>query len=58
VRHPCTRAGRRYYYLAESLLKTDKKAEAVPYYDRLVKEFDRSDSLVDARRKLETPAAQ
>ena len=47
-----------YYYLAESLLKTDKKAEAVPYYDRLVKEFDRSDYLVDARRKLETLAAQ
>jgi len=43
-----------YYYLAESLLKTDKKAEAVPYYDRLVKEFDRSDYLADARKKLET----
>jgi outer membrane protein assembly factor BamD len=47
-----------YYYLAESLLKADKKAEAAPYYDRLVKEFDRSDYLVDARRKLETLAAQ
>jgi outer membrane protein assembly factor BamD len=47
-----------YYYLAESLLKTDKKAEAVPYYDRLVKEFDRSAFLVDTRRKLETLAAQ
>ncbi len=46
-----------YYYLAESLLKTDKKPEAVPYYDRLVKEFDRSDYLVDARRKLEALAA-
>jgi outer membrane assembly lipoprotein YfiO len=43
-----------YYYLAESLLKSDKKAEAVPYYDRLVKEFERSDYLADARRKLET----
>jgi outer membrane protein assembly factor BamD len=47
-----------YYYLAESLLKTDKKAEAVPYYDRLVKEFDRSEYSVDARRKLETLTAQ
>jgi outer membrane protein assembly factor BamD len=47
-----------YYYLAESLLRTDKKAEAVPYYDRLVKEFDQSEFLVDARRKLETTAAQ
>jgi outer membrane protein assembly factor BamD len=43
-----------YYYLAESLLKTDKKAEALPYYDRLVKEFERSEYLVDARRRLET----
>ena len=45
-----------YYYLAESLLKSDKKPEAVPYYDRLVKEFDRSEYLVDARKKLETLA--
>src|SRR5258705_10721541 len=47
-----------YYYLAESLLKTDKKAEADPYYDRLVKEFDRSEYLVDARKRLETLATQ
>ena len=46
-----------YYYLAESLLKTDK-AEAAPYYDRLVKEFDRSEYLEDARKRLETLAAQ
>jgi outer membrane protein assembly factor BamD len=48
-----------YYYLAESLLKSDNKAgkaEALPYYDRLVKEFDRSEYLVDARKKLETLA--
>lgn len=47
-----------YYYLAESLLKTDKKAEALPYYDRLVKEFERSEFLIDARRKLETLSVQ
>ena len=47
-----------YYYLAESLLRTDKKAEAAPYYDRLVKEFERSEYLVDARKKLETLAPQ
>jgi outer membrane protein assembly factor BamD len=47
-----------YYYLAESLLKTEKKAEALPYYDRLVKEFERSDYLADARRKLETLSVQ
>jgi outer membrane protein assembly factor BamD len=47
-----------YYYLAESLLKTDKKAEALPYYDRLVKEFERSDYLADARKRLETLSVQ
>jgi len=47
-----------YYYLAESLLKTDKKAEAVPYYDRLVKEFERSEYLEDARKRLEALAPQ
>jgi hypothetical protein len=45
-------------YLAESLLKTDKKPEAVPYYDRLVKEFDRTEYLVDAQKKLELVTAQ
>jgi outer membrane protein assembly factor BamD len=43
-----------YYYLAESLLRSDKKAEAVPYYDRLVKEFERSEYLEDARKRLDT----
>ena len=47
-----------YYYLAESLLKTEKKAEALPYYDRLVKEFERSEYLADAHRKLETLSIQ
>ena len=47
-----------YYYLAESLLRTDKKAEALPYYDRLVKEFERSEFLVDAHRRIETLSVQ
>lgn len=41
-----------YYYLAESLLKSDNKAEALPYYERLVKEFDKSEFLEDAKRRL------
>jgi outer membrane protein assembly factor BamD len=48
-----------YYYLAESLLKTPtQKAEALPYYDRLLKEFDHSEYLIDAKKKLETLTAQ
>lgn len=37
-------------YLAESLPGTDKKPEAVPHFDRLVKEFDRSQYLVQAQK--------
>jgi outer membrane protein assembly factor BamD len=41
-----------YFFLADSLTKTDKKAEALPYLDRLVKEFDKSEHLEIARRQL------
>ena len=46
-----------HHYLAESLLKTDKKAEAVPYDDRLGRESDRDDRSIPHGR-LETLAAQ
>ena len=42
-----------YYYLAESLSRTDKTAEAIPYFERLLAEFDSSDRLEDARERLE-----
>ena len=42
-----------YYYLAESLSRTDKTAEAIPYFERLLTEFDSSDLLDDARERLE-----
>ena len=42
-----------YFYLAESLARTDKKAEAVPYFDRLVTEFAKSEYLEDAKRRLQ-----
>ncbi|MDA1185118.1 MAG: outer membrane protein assembly factor BamD [Acidobacteria bacterium] len=41
-----------YYYLAESLSRTDKTAEAIPYFERLLTEFDSSDRLEDARERL------
>ncbi len=34
-----------YYHLAESLYRTDKKAEALPYYERLLREFEKSEFL-------------
>jgi outer membrane protein assembly factor BamD len=47
-----------YYYLAESLARTDKKAEAIPYFERLLKEFDESEYRADAQKRLEELKAQ
>ena len=41
-----------YFYLAESLFKTDKKAEALPYYERLVQRIrDRASSLLKRQKR-------
>jgi outer membrane protein assembly factor BamD len=42
-----------YFYLAESLARTDKAAEAIPYFERLLTEFDRSEHLEDAKVRLQ-----
>lgn len=42
-----------YYYLAESLARTDKKAEAIPYFDRLLTEFPNSEFAPEAKRRLD-----
>jgi outer membrane protein assembly factor BamD len=47
-----------YFYLAESLARTDKKAEAIPYFQRLLTEFDASEHLEDAKRRLEELKSQ
>jgi hypothetical protein len=41
-----------YYYLAESLMMVNAKAEALPYYERLVKEFQTSQYLVKANLRI------
>jgi outer membrane protein assembly factor BamD len=41
-----------YYYLAEALLKVKLDAEALPYFDRLVKEFETSEFLEPAKLRL------
>jgi outer membrane protein assembly factor BamD len=41
-----------YFHLAEALVRTDKKAEALPYYERVVKEFEQSEFLEDARKRI------
>ena len=42
-----------YFYLAESLARTDKKAEAIPYFERVLNEFDSSEHMEDAKKRLE-----
>jgi outer membrane protein assembly factor BamD len=41
-----------YYHLAESLRLTDKKAEALPYYERLLNEYEQSEYLENARKRV------
>jgi outer membrane protein assembly factor BamD len=42
-----------YFYLAESLARADKRAEAIPYFERLLAEFEASEHLEGAKRRLE-----
>ena len=39
-----------YYYLAQSLMKVNRPAEALPYLDRLTVEFEQSEYLADAQK--------
>ncbi|MGE0461453.1 MAG: outer membrane protein assembly factor BamD [Vicinamibacterales bacterium] len=41
-----------YYHLAEALYRTDKKPEALPYYERLVSEFEQSEYLLEAQKRI------
>jgi outer membrane protein assembly factor BamD len=48
-----------YFYLGESLIKLKRDAEALPYYEKLVAEFEQSEHLEDARKRIdELKAAQ
>lgn len=41
-----------YYYLGESLILMNLPAEALPYFERLVNEFEQSQYLEDAKRRI------
>jgi outer membrane protein assembly factor BamD len=41
-----------YFYLGESFLKIQRPAEALPYYERLIKEFEQSEHLEDAQKRI------
>lgn len=42
-----------YFYLAQSLIKIERFAEALPYLDRLVKEFEQSEHLEISKKQIE-----
>lgn len=44
-----------YYHLGDSLVKMGRRAEAVPYFDRLVKEFAESEYLAKAQLAMKEP---
>ena len=41
-----------YFYLAESYVKINRKAQALPYYDKLVTEFPKSEHLQNAQKRI------
>jgi len=43
-----------YFYLAQALIKMRREAEALPYLDRLIAEFEYSEHLADAKKLAET----
>jgi len=47
-----------YFYLAESMIKMGRPAEAVPYYDRVMKEFEKSQYLIKAQNAMALAQAQ
>ena len=53
-----TRRDSVYFYLGEIYTKSNKPAAALPYYDRLINEFEKSEHLAEAQKRVETLKAQ
>jgi outer membrane protein assembly factor BamD len=47
-----------YFYLAEALVKVKREAEALPYLEKLVQEFEKSEYLVEAQKRIGELKAQ
>jgi outer membrane protein assembly factor BamD len=47
-----TRRDAVYFYLGEALVKSRREAEALPYYERILAEFEKSEFLEEARRRI------
>jgi outer membrane protein assembly factor BamD len=53
-----TRRDSVYFYLGECYAKSNNPVQALPYFDKLIKEFEQSDHLVEAQKRVETLKAQ
>jgi outer membrane protein assembly factor BamD len=53
-----TRRDSVYFYLGECYMKAERPAEALPYFDRLLKEFEQSEHLLEAQKRVEAIKAQ
>ena len=53
-----TRRDAAYFYLGEALIKRQLQAEALPYFEKLVQEFEQSEYLDDARKRIAELKAQ
>jgi outer membrane protein assembly factor BamD len=47
-----------YFHLGEALFKANQRAEALPYFEMLVEEFQQSEYLVDAQKRIVELKAQ
>jgi outer membrane protein assembly factor BamD len=47
-----TRRDSVYFYLGEALVKMKREAEALPYFERLVEEFQQSEHLAEAQKRI------
>ena len=41
-----------YFYLAESYVKEKREPEALPLYEKLVQEFEQSEHLAEAQKRI------
>ena len=47
-----------YFYLGECYAKANQPAEALPYFDRIIKEFEQSEHLAEAQKRVEMLKAE
>jgi outer membrane protein assembly factor BamD len=47
-----------YFYLGESYFKTKNSALALPYFDKLVQEFEQSEYLIEAQKRVDVIKAE